>query len=60
VQKEVELLEEVACWETDDFWSYAGFAAIAWVRAVADHRGLPLPELCQQQFQARHADSVSE
>jgi hypothetical protein len=45
---EVELLDEVADWATDDFWSYAGFAAIAWARAVADQRGLPLAELCQQ------------
>lgn len=26
---EVDLLDEVAYWETDDFWSYAGFAALA-------------------------------
>lgn len=35
---EVDLLdgEEVAYWSTDDFWSYAGLAAVAWIRAVAD------------------------
>jgi hypothetical protein len=44
----VDLLDEVVDWETDDFWSYAGFAAIAWIRAVSDQRGLPLGDLCRQ------------
>lgn len=43
---DVDLLEEVAYWGTDDFWSYAGLAAVAWIRAVADQRGIALPELC--------------
>ena len=43
---EVDLLEEVAHWATDDFWSYAGFGAAARIRAVVDQRGIPLPELC--------------
>jgi hypothetical protein len=43
---EVDLLEEVAYWATDDFWSYAGLAAVAWARAVADQRGMALAELC--------------
>lgn len=42
---EVDLLEEVAYWDSDDFWSYAGLAAAAWIRAVADDRDLPLTEL---------------
>lgn len=45
---EVDLLEEVAYWEGDDFWSYAGLAAAVWIRAVADDRGLPLPELARR------------
>jgi hypothetical protein len=45
---EVELLDEVAYWETDDFWSYAGFAAVAWIRAVSDQRGIPMDELCRR------------
>ena len=56
---EVELLDEVAYWGTDDFWSYAGLAAVAWARAVADQRGLPLAELCQQ-LQARYPGPLSE
>ena len=43
---EVDLLEEVVNWAADDFWSYAGLAAVAWIRAVADLRDLPLGELC--------------
>jgi hypothetical protein len=56
---EVELLDEVAYWGTDDFWSYAGLAAVAWARAVADQRGLLLAELCQQ-LQAQDPGPLSE
>jgi hypothetical protein len=56
---EVELFDEVAYWGTDDFWSYAGLGAVAWARAVADERGLPLAELCQQ-LQAQHPGPLSE
>jgi hypothetical protein len=42
---EADLLEEVAYWDSDDFWSYAGLAAVAWIRAVVDDRDLPLTEL---------------
>lgn len=43
---EPDLLDEVAYWATDDFWSFAALAAVAWARAVADQRGMALPELC--------------
>jgi hypothetical protein len=43
---ELDLLDEVAYWATDDFWSYAGLAAVAWTRAVADQRGIALVDLC--------------
>jgi hypothetical protein len=45
---QVDLLAEVAYWGTDDFWSYAGLAAVAWIRAVAAHRDLALDELCRR------------
>ena len=54
---EVDLLDEVINWETDDFWSYAGFALVAWTRAISDQRGRPLGELCQQ-LRARHAEQL--
>ena len=56
---EVELIDEVANWGADDFWSYAGLAAVARARAVADQRVLPLAELCRQ-LRAQHADVLSE
>ncbi len=56
---EVDLLDEVTYWGTDDFWNYAGLAAVAWARAVADQRGLPLAELCQR-LQAQHPGPLSE
>jgi hypothetical protein len=43
---EVDLLDEVSYWGSDDFWRYAGLAAVAWIRAVADQRSISLPELC--------------
>jgi hypothetical protein len=32
---EPDLLEEAAWWQADDFWQYALFAAVAYVRAAA-------------------------
>ena len=32
---EPDLLDEVAWWQADDFWQYALFAAVAYVRAAA-------------------------
>jgi hypothetical protein len=30
---EPDLLDEVSWWQTDDFWEYALFAAVAYIRA---------------------------
>lgn len=54
---EVDLLDEVVNWETDDFWSYAGLALVAWTRTISDQRERPLGELCQQ-LRARHAERL--
>ena len=43
---EVDLLDEVPYWGSDDYWRYAGLAAIAWIRAVVDQRPVPMRELC--------------
>jgi hypothetical protein len=32
---EPDLLDEVAWWQTDEFWQYALFAAVAFIRAAA-------------------------
>ena len=44
---EPDLLEEVAWWQTDDFWQYALFAAIAYIRAAASRAGVPVRQACQ-------------
>jgi hypothetical protein len=45
---EPDLLDEVAWWQTDDFWQYALFAAVAYIRAVADRAGVPVHQVCQE------------
>src|SRR2546429_5084088 len=41
---EPDLLEEVAWWQADDFWQYALFAAVAYIRAAASRVGVPVPQ----------------
>jgi hypothetical protein len=45
---EPDLLEEVVWWRTDDFWQYALFAAIAYIRAAAERAGVPVRQVCQE------------
>ena len=44
---EPDLLDEVAWWQTDDFWQYALFAAVAYIRAAASRTGVPVRQACQ-------------
>jgi len=44
----VDLLEETTWWRTDDFWNYAGLAAVVWIRTVASDLGLAVAELCRR------------
>jgi hypothetical protein len=44
---EPDLLDEVAWWQTDDFWEYALYAAVAYIRAAASHAGVPVRQACQ-------------
>jgi hypothetical protein len=44
---EPDLLEEVAWWQTDDFWQYALFAAVAYIRAAASRAGVSVRQACQ-------------
>ena len=57
---EPDLLDEVAWWQTDDFWQYALFAAVAYIRAAASRAGVPVRQACQDLAQApatqRHND----
>jgi len=52
---EPDLLDEVAWWQTDDFWQYALFAAVAYLRAAASRAGISVHQVCQEL--ARRADS---
>jgi len=45
---EPDLLDEVVWWRTDDFWQYALFAAIAYIRAAADRAGVPVRQVCRE------------
>jgi hypothetical protein len=44
---EVDLLDEVIWWQTDDFWRYAAWAAVAFIRMAADRASMPTPEVCR-------------
>jgi hypothetical protein len=44
---EPDLLDEVASWQADDFWQYAMYAAVAYIRAAANRAGLPVRQACQ-------------
>ena len=45
---EPDLLDEVAWWQTDDFWQYALHAAVAYIRAAAGRAGVPVRQACQE------------
>jgi hypothetical protein len=44
---EVDLLDEVTWWQTDDFWCYAAYTAVAYIRIAADRAGVPACEVCR-------------
>jgi hypothetical protein len=50
---EPDLLGEVTWWQTDDFWQYALWAAVAYIRAAASRAGVPVRAVCQEL--AQHA-----
>jgi hypothetical protein len=43
-----DLLDEVRWWQTDDFWQYALFAAVAYIRVAADRTGVPVRQACRE------------
>lgn len=45
---ESDLLEEVAWWQTDDFWQYAMYAAVGYIRAAASRASVPVRQACQE------------
>lgn len=44
---EVDLLDEVAWWQTDDFWRYATYTAVIYIRVAADRAGVPASDVCR-------------
>jgi len=44
---EPDLLGEAAAWQTDDFWQYAMYAAVAYIRAAASRAGVPVRQVCR-------------
>ena len=44
---EPDLLDEVVWWQTDDFWQYALFAAVAYIRIAAHRAGTPVAQVCR-------------
>jgi hypothetical protein len=44
---EPDLLDEVTAWQTDDFWHYAMYAAVAYIRAAAGRAGVPVRQACR-------------
>jgi len=44
---EPDLLDEVAWWQTDDFWQYALFSVVAYILATDSRAGVPVRQACQ-------------
>ena len=45
---EPDLLGEVTWWQTDDFWQYALYTSVAYIRAAASRAGVPVGQVCQE------------
>jgi hypothetical protein len=45
---EPDLPDEVAWWQTDDFWQYAMYAAVAFIGMAADRAGVPVSQVCRE------------
>lgn len=56
---EPDLLDEVVWWGNDDFWRYGLFAAVALIRASADHRGIPVERVVAE-LAGRHGISLED
>ena len=45
---EPDLLDEVIWWNSDDYWRYALFAAVALIRSGAQRQGVPVARMVEQ------------
>ncbi len=43
---EPDLLDDAALWQTDDFWHYAMYAAVTYIRDAASRAGVPVRQAC--------------
>lgn len=50
---EPDLLDDLFWQQTDDFWEYALYAAVAYLRAAAARAGVPVLEACRQLAERR-------
>jgi hypothetical protein len=48
---EPDLLDEVDSWQADDFWQYALYAAVVYIRAAASQVGVPVRQACQDLYE---------
>jgi hypothetical protein len=46
-RSEPDLLDEVAWWQSDDFWQYGLFAAVGYIRAAASRARVPVRQACR-------------
>ncbi len=51
---EPDLLDEVAWWNTDDFWSYAVYVLAIHAHLAAKRLGDSMPELCARLVDRHH------
>lgn len=52
---DVDLLDEVTWWQTDDVWRYAAYTAVAYIRLAADRADVPESEVCRALAHGRPA-----
>jgi hypothetical protein len=45
---EPDLLDEVGWWQSDDFWQYALYATVAYIRAAASKADVPVSQACHE------------
>jgi hypothetical protein len=44
---EPDLLDDAALWQSDDFWQYAMYTAVAYIRAAAGRAGVQVGQVCR-------------
>ncbi len=55
-----DYLDEIRWWHSDDFWLWAFFALTIYVRAVAEHSGTSVDEICRASPRLGESSSTRE